>query len=60
MELRFSSEEETFRQRVREWLSLNAPKASRPPEGPEVREYDLAWQRKLYEGGWAGIHWPKE
>lgn len=60
MELRFSDEEEVFRRRVREWLSKNAPKSSRPPEGPEVREYDLAWQRKLYEGGWAGIHWPKE
>jgi alkylation response protein AidB-like acyl-CoA dehydrogenase len=22
--------------------------------------YRRAWQRQLYEGGWVGIHWPKE
>jgi alkylation response protein AidB-like acyl-CoA dehydrogenase len=25
-----------------------------------MREYDLAWQRTQWEGGWAGISWPKE
>ncbi|EUA40255.1 acyl-CoA dehydrogenase, N-terminal domain protein [Mycobacterium avium subsp. avium 2285 (R)] len=25
-----------------------------------IREYDLAWQRTQWEGGWAGIAWPKE
>ena len=25
-----------------------------------MREYDLAWQRTQWEGGWAGIAWPKE
>ena len=25
-----------------------------------MREFDLAWQRTLYDGGWAGINWPKE
>lgn len=60
MKLRFSEEDEAFRARVRAWLSQNVLAAHRPAEGPLVREYDLAWQRKLYEGGWAGIHWPTE
>jgi alkylation response protein AidB-like acyl-CoA dehydrogenase len=25
-----------------------------------MREFDLAWQRTQYEGGWAGIAWPRE
>ncbi len=60
MKLRFSEEDEAFRARVRAWLSQNAPEVRRPAEGPGVRAYDLAWQRKLYDGGWAGIHWPTE
>ncbi len=23
-----------------------------------MREFDLAWQRTLFDGGWAGINWP--
>ncbi|HTO41625.1 MAG TPA: acyl-CoA dehydrogenase family protein [Rhizomicrobium sp.] len=60
MKLRFSEEDEAFRARVRAWLSQNAPEVRRPAEGPGVRAYDLSWQRKLYDGGWAGIHWPTE
>ena len=25
-----------------------------------MRAFDLAWQRTLYDGGWAGINWPVE
>ena len=25
-----------------------------------MREFDPAWQRTLYDGGWAGINWPTE
>jgi alkylation response protein AidB-like acyl-CoA dehydrogenase len=25
-----------------------------------MREYDVAWQRTQFEGGWAGIDWPEE
>ena len=24
------------------------------------RAYDMAWQRKMFDAGWAGINWPKE
>jgi len=60
MNLDLSPEEQAFREEVRTWLEENKPKDPQPHDGPEMREYDLAWQRKQYEGGWAGIAWPKE
>jgi alkylation response protein AidB-like acyl-CoA dehydrogenase len=49
-----------FREECRAWLADNVPKEPRPPEGLELRAYDLAWQRTQYEGGWAGVSWPKD
>src|SRR5690606_37021998 len=60
MDLDFSPEEKLFREEVTTWLRENVPHEPRPYEGAEAREFDLAWQRKQYEGGWAGIAWPKE
>jgi alkylation response protein AidB-like acyl-CoA dehydrogenase len=50
-----------FQQEVREWLSANIP-SSAPPESdlPRRREFDTAWQRHLYDSGYAGISWPAE
>jgi alkylation response protein AidB-like acyl-CoA dehydrogenase len=50
----------TFRQAARTWLAANAPRLPSPEDGPESREYVLAWQRKQAQAGWAGIAWPKE
>ena len=50
----------SFRQQARAWLAQNAPKTSAPADGPESREYALAWQRTQAQGGWAGIAWPSE
>ena len=60
MNLDLTAEEQAFRTEARTWLRDNLPTEPRPPEGPEMREFDLAWQRTLYEGGWAGISWPVE
>ncbi len=60
MDMTFSKEEVQFREEARAWLSENAPKEKRPPAGPAMREYDLAWQKKMFEAGWAGINWPSE
>lgn len=60
MNLDLSVEEEEFREEARTWLRSNLPTEQRPPEGTEMREFDLAWQRTLYDGGWAGINWPTE
>ncbi len=60
MNLDFTPEQRQFREQVREWLEANKPAQSRPEDGSEGREFDLAWQKTLYAGGWAGINWPKE
>ena len=54
-----SPELEHFREECRDWLSRHVPRDERPPEGEAMREFDLAWQRRQFEGGWAGISWPK-
>jgi alkylation response protein AidB-like acyl-CoA dehydrogenase len=60
MRLLITAEELAFRREVRGWLRSNVPRGKRPLEGQALREFDLEWQRKQYEGGWAGISWPKE
>ena len=60
MNLDLTAEEQAFREEARTWLRGNLPTEPRPPEGREMREFDLAWQRTLYDGGWAGISWPTE
>lgn len=46
-----------FREEARDWLHDNVPREPRPHGGPEVKEFDCAWQRRQYNGGWAGIDW---
>jgi len=60
MELAFSAEDTAFRDEVRTWLAEHAPRERRPKGGPEMRAFDLAWQRQQFEAGWAGIAWPIE
>lgn len=60
MDLDLPPEMRDFREQVRTWLAENVPREHQPHEGPEVRSFDLGWQRLQYEGGWAGIDWPTE
>jgi len=60
MDLRYSDEDRAFRARAREWLAANAPKTPRPPDGPEAERFDRDWQKKLFDGGWAGVAWPTD
>ena len=60
MDLTYSDAEIAFRREVRSWLADNKPTERTPPVSPEQRDFLLAWQRKQYDGGWAGIAWPKE
>jgi alkylation response protein AidB-like acyl-CoA dehydrogenase len=67
-----SPEEAAFRAEARAWLTAHATRkpqgatqGHRPP--PAGTEGELAhveackeWQATLYDGGWAGITWPKE
>ena len=63
MDLNLTAEETKFRDEFRGWLTANVPKDwdERREDSLDVRfEYLRAWQLKLYEGGWAGISWPRE
>ncbi len=71
MDFKDSPEDATWREEVRTWLDANA---TRRPEGEETVPNLLGdededegafvqqskdWQKKLYEGGYAAITWPK-
>jgi alkylation response protein AidB-like acyl-CoA dehydrogenase len=60
MDLDFSNEEVDFREEVRTWLAENAPRELRPRRGQAMRDFDMAWLRKRWEAGWAGIAWPEQ
>ena len=60
MDLTFTAEDRRFRDEVATWLRANVPGATRPPDGEEACAFDRAWQRKQFDGGWAGIDWPRE
>jgi alkylation response protein AidB-like acyl-CoA dehydrogenase len=60
MDLNYTAEDKLFREELREWLSRNVPREKPPEDRYSFREYDMAWQRTQFEGGWAGIAWPKE
>jgi alkylation response protein AidB-like acyl-CoA dehydrogenase len=60
VEIRFTPAEEAFRAEARAWLEANMPRTPRPRELRARADYDLAWQRRMHEGGWAGIAWPRE
>jgi alkylation response protein AidB-like acyl-CoA dehydrogenase len=61
VDLDFTAEQQEFRDEVRTWLAENAPTGTRPhQDAAAMREYDLAWQRRQWDGGWAGIAWPEK
>jgi alkylation response protein AidB-like acyl-CoA dehydrogenase len=66
VDFRESAEHHEFRMEVRTWLEKNLPPGSGKPgrQGPEDPAerfaFAKAWQRKLCEGGWAGLAWPVE
>src|SRR5260370_29016813 len=64
MDLNLIPNEQRFRDEFRAWLKTNVPEEWKGGTSAEDRddyiEYLRNWQRKLYEGGWAGISWPKE
>jgi alkylation response protein AidB-like acyl-CoA dehydrogenase len=65
MDFNYSPADEAFRAELRAWLELNrqfSVPALGPLAGEDVNSWDatLRWHRKLYEGGWLGITWPRE
>ncbi|HEX8283397.1 MAG TPA: acyl-CoA dehydrogenase [Pyrinomonadaceae bacterium] len=64
MDLNLTPSERQFRDEFRAWLAENVPAewaggGTGSEDRAEYIEYLRDWQRKLYEGGWAGISWPK-
>jgi hypothetical protein len=63
VDLRDSPEEQQFREQLRDWLATTLPTLPPKPahtDWPGRREYDTAWQKLLFDAGYAGINWPKE
>ncbi len=66
MDLRDSPAEAAFRTEARAWLEANlpehwgTPKYPKPETPAEEVTFLRAWQRQLFEGGWAGLDWPRE
>ncbi|MFD4141940.1 MULTISPECIES: acyl-CoA dehydrogenase family protein [unclassified Streptomyces] len=60
MDLTYTAEEEDFRARLRAWLAValpTLPPKPSPDDWPGRRKYDTAWQRALYDAGYADVHW---
>ena len=60
METGFSPDEAAFRDECRDWLLSNIPREKRPVDAADAIGFDKAWQRQLFDAGWAGINWPVE
>jgi alkylation response protein AidB-like acyl-CoA dehydrogenase len=65
MDFNYSPSEDKFRQEVRFWLDANLPEDLREGRDEELSqderwERHKTWHKKLYEGGWVGLWWPKE
>jgi alkylation response protein AidB-like acyl-CoA dehydrogenase len=59
MDIRFDAATEAFRQEIRAWLAANVPKEPMPSDSEGAFHYMRAWQKNMFDAGWAGIHWPK-
>jgi alkylation response protein AidB-like acyl-CoA dehydrogenase len=63
VDLRYTPDELAFRDELRDWLHEVLPTVGSPPDAGDFtarRAYDTAWQRMLFDAGYAGINWPKE
>jgi alkylation response protein AidB-like acyl-CoA dehydrogenase len=64
MDLNLTPNEQQFRDEFRAWLAANVPAEWEGSTNSEDRldylRYLRDWQRKLYDGGWAGISWPQQ
>ncbi|MBI2553485.1 MAG: acyl-CoA dehydrogenase family protein, partial [Candidatus Rokubacteria bacterium] len=65
MDFKLSPQEEAFRDGLRRWLEVNAPGDwAKVRSRFATREEQIAflrdWQRRLYEAGYVGLHWPTE
>jgi alkylation response protein AidB-like acyl-CoA dehydrogenase len=55
-----TEDEARFRDELRMWLEANLPREAPPEDEAERRVYQRAWQNRLADAGYVGIHWPVE
>ena len=65
MDFNYSPEDESFRTEVRQWLEANQQAAPASvsilaSESDEQWNARVRWHKKLNEGGWVAVNWPKE
>ena len=65
MDLNLTPKEQAFRDELRAWLRGNLDAGwKRQYDALKTMEehfaYLRAWQKKVHQGGWAGVAWPKE
>jgi alkylation response protein AidB-like acyl-CoA dehydrogenase len=61
MDLSFSRQEEAFRRELRTWLDANVQQVGSTEFESLEEEVRILieWQRRLHEGDWVGVHWPR-
>ena len=65
MDFNYTPEDQAFRTEVRAWLEANK-KFAPPPSSPMAEEGEgdwearVNWHKKLNEGGWVAVNWPRE
>jgi alkylation response protein AidB-like acyl-CoA dehydrogenase len=66
MRLSFSADDERFRREVADWLAANLcgefeqiRYRGGPGDEHSFVEARKAWERRLHDGGWTGLGWPK-
>ncbi|HXW84121.1 MAG TPA: acyl-CoA dehydrogenase [Candidatus Binataceae bacterium] len=65
MDFNYSPEDEAFRKELRTWLDANKQFAPKPRDIMfDERDDDfkdrVRWHKKLHEGGWVAINWPRQ
>ena len=65
MDFTYSAEDEAFRQELRKWLEANqqyapASVSIMSNESDAQWQSRVTWHKKLNEGGWVAVNWPKE
>jgi alkylation response protein AidB-like acyl-CoA dehydrogenase len=64
MDFSYTPEQEAFRTELRTWLDKKKAEGAFGSHAPRSLDDMVAdgrrWQSTLYDGGWCGIHWPKE
>src|SRR5450759_5457142 len=65
MDFELSAADAAFRDEIRGWLEerrdlIDKTRKETAEYGGEALELHQGWEKELYNGGWAGVAWPKE